>query len=74
MKGQQKLFLFQCDQMEDEGKDDVRYGIMAISKQKDSYILNCGNVIKSTNRVKVLRERLESLKSMSTQKTHIIIR
>ncbi len=55
------------DQMEDEGKDDVRYGIMAISKQKDSYILNCGNVIKSTNRVKVLRERLESLKSMSDE-------
>ena len=50
------------DQIEEEGKDDVRYGIMAISKKKDSYILNCGNVIKSADRVNSLRERLESLK------------
>ena len=49
------------DQIEEEGKDDVRYGIMAISKKKDSYILNCGNVIKSADRVNSLRERLESL-------------
>ena len=53
------------DQIEEEGKDDVRYGIMAISKKKDSYILNCGNVIKSEERVNSLRERLESLKNMS---------
>ena len=49
----------------EEGKDDVRYGIMAISKKKDSYILNCGNVIRSEERVNSLRERLESLKNMS---------
>ena len=53
------------DQIEDEGKDDVRYGIMAISKKNESYILNCGNVIKSAERVKLLRERLNSLKNMS---------
>ena len=53
------------DQIEEEGKDDVRYGIMAISKKKDSCILNCGNVIKSQERVNSLRERLESLKNMS---------
>ena len=53
------------DQIEDEGKDDVRYGIMAISKKNESYILNCGNVIKSAERVTLLRERLNSLKNMS---------
>ena len=53
------------DQIKEQGKNDVRYGIMAISKKKDSYILNCGNVIKSVERVKALRERLEDLKNMS---------
>ena len=38
---------------------------MEISKKKDSYILNCGNVIKSEERVNSVRERLESLKNMS---------
>ena len=53
------------DQIEEQGKNDVRYGIMAISKKQDSYILNCGNVIKSIERVKALRERLEDLKNMT---------
>ncbi len=53
------------DQIEEEGKDDIRYGIMAISKKDDSYILNCGNVIRSEERVNILRNRLESLKKMS---------
>ncbi len=53
------------DQIEDQGKDDIRYGIMAISKKEGSYILNCGNVIKSKERVNNLRERLENLKKMS---------
>ena len=60
------------DQIEEEGKDDVRYGIMAISKKKDSYILNCGNVIKSEERVNSLRERLESLKNMSEDDLSLI--
>jgi hypothetical protein len=53
------------DQIEDEGKDDVRYGIMAISKKENSYILNCGNIIKSEDKVKSLREKLVNLKNMS---------
>ncbi len=61
----ENIVRYSDDQIEDEGKDDIRYGIMAISKKEDSYILNCGNVIKSNDRVKNLRERLESLKNMS---------
>ena len=50
------------DQIEEEGKDDVRYGIMAISKKKDSYILNCGNVIKSEERVKSIKRKIRGFK------------
>ena len=48
-------------------EESFRKLFLAISKKDDSYILNCGNVIKSADRVKNLRERLESLKNMSEE-------
>ena len=53
------------DQMEDDGID-VRYGIMAISKGNDSYVLNCGNLIQS-DKVAALKNRLENLQKMSEE-------
>ena len=61
------------DQIEDQGKDDIRYGIMAISKKEGSYILNCGNVIKSKERVNNLRERLESFEGATTEEIAVLM-
>ena len=52
------------DLMDDETEQDHRYGIIAISKMNGSYVLNCGNTIRSA-RVEELRKRLQELKDMS---------
>ena len=59
------------DQIEEQGKNDVRYGIMAISKKNDSYILNCGNVIKSVERVEP--KNLKQIKFLVINKKEVSI-